>query len=133
MGLGMRFDEKKPPRRYQVGNAVKFEISDCGTIHLNPDEQVTFATEGGRELDVTRKSWGFYATPSLNGRLEQFGLRGVLIQNTKTLRYFIFLVEKDRMEDYQKYMDEEGLAVVAWLDSSESLDKLKKAMQRAVD
>ena len=129
----MRFEEKKPPRRYQVGNVAKFDISDCGTIRLEPDEQVTFATESGRELDVTRKSWGFYATPSLNGRLEQFGLRGVLIQNTKTLRYFIFLVEKDRMEDYQKYMDKEGLAVIAWLDTSESLDKLKKAIERAAD
>jgi hypothetical protein len=125
----MRFDQKNPPRRYQVGNAEKFEISDCGSLHLEPDEQVTFVTDTGRELDVTRKDWGFYATPSLNARLEQFGLRTVLIQNTTTLRYFIFLVEKDRMEAYQKYMDEEGLAVIAWLDTSEACDKVKKAME----
>jgi hypothetical protein len=131
MGVGMRFEQKNPPRRYQVGNAAKFDISDCGSLYLEPDEQVTFVTNTGRELDVTRKSWGFYATPSINARLEQFGLRTVLIQNTTTLRYFILLVEKDRMEAYQKYMDEEGLAVIAWLDTSEACDKVKKAMASA--
>ena len=55
--------------------------SDCGRIALAPDEQVTFTTEAGGEYDVTRKSWGFYATPSINGRLKTFGLRAALVRN----------------------------------------------------
>ena len=121
----MRFDQKNPPRRYQVGNAAKFDISDCGSLHLDPDEQVTFVTDSGKELDVTRKSWGFYATPSVNGRLLEFGLRAVLVYNKRTGRYFILLVEKDRVDSFQKYIDEEGLDLVSWLDTTEVLDKAR--------
>ena len=76
----MRLDRKDPPRTFVVGDNIK--ISDCGMIALRPDEQVTFVTEAGAEYDVVRKDWGFYATPSLNGRLLQFGLRAVLIQES---------------------------------------------------
>lgn len=121
----MRFSEKSPPRRFPVGNAVKFEMSDCGTLALAPDEQVTLTTEAGAEYDVARKDWGFYATPSLNGRLPSFGLRGVLIRNTITGRYFVLLVERGREESFDAYMAQESLEVVAWLDSTEALDELR--------
>lgn len=121
----MKFSEKSPPRRFAVGNDVKFEMSDCGTLALSPDEQVTLVTETGGEYDVSRKDWGFYATPSLNGRLESFGLRGVLIRNTKTGRYFVLLLEKGREKAFDAYMTQESLEVVAWLDSTEALDALR--------
>lgn len=116
----MKFVPKDPPRRFTVGNAAKFEIADCGTMHLAPDEQVTFVTEDGAEYDVACKDWGFYATPSLNGRLESFGLRGVLIQNRGTGRYFVLLVERGREPSFEAYLREENLRVVHWLDSSEA-------------
>lgn len=116
----MKFTPKDPPRRYAVGNAVKFEIADCGTVALAPDEQVTFTTEDGGEYDVARKDWGFYATPSLNGRLESFGLRGVLIQNRGTGRYFVLLVERGREPSFEAYLRQENLRVVHWLDSTEA-------------
>lgn len=121
----MKFEEKSPPRRFPVGNAVKFEVSDCGTLALAADEQVTFVTESGAEYDVVRKDWGFYATPSLNGRLESFGLRTVLIRNTLTGRYFVFLVERGREEAFAAYMVQESLEVVAWLDNTAALDALR--------
>ena len=116
----MKFDEKSPPRRFTVGNAVKFEMRDCGTLALAPDEQVTLVTESGAEYDVARKSWGFYATPSLNGRLEGFGLRGVLIQNRGTKRYFVLLVERGREASFEAYLAQENLRIVHWLDSDET-------------
>ncbi len=121
----MRFEEKSPPRRFPVGNAVKFEMRDCGTLALAPDEQVTLVTESGAEYDVARKDWGFYATPSLNGRLESFGLRGVLIRNTLTGRYFVLLVERGREDAFAAYMVQESLEVVAWLDGTDALDALR--------
>lgn len=124
----MKFAPKNPPRRFAVGNAAKFDMKDCGSVALEADEQLTFTTEGGAEYDVARKDWGFYATPSLNGRLEQFSLRGVLIKNRGTGRYFVLLVEKGREPAFDAYCEQENLAVIAWLDSSAALDALSKTL-----
>ncbi len=124
----MKFEPKDPPRAFPVGNAVKFEMKDCGTLRLAADEQVTFATEDGAEYDVARKEWGFYATPSLNGRLEQFGLRGVLIKNRGTGRFFLLLVEKGKEAAFDAYCSQENLAVIAWLDSTAALAALEQKL-----
>jgi len=116
----MRFDAKEPPRRFTVGNAGPIEMKDCGTLRLAADEQVTLVTENGAEYDVARKDWGFYATPSLNGRLEGFGLRAVLIQNRGTKRYFVLLVERGSERAFERYLEVENLRIVHWLDSSEA-------------
>jgi len=120
----MKFEAKTPPRRFTVGNSVKFDMLDCGEVQLKPDEQLTFKTASGAEYDVAAKDWGFYATPSLNGRLEQFGLRGVLIRNRDTGRYFVLLVERGREPQFDAYCVQENLAVIAWLDSTAALDQL---------
>lgn len=121
----MKFDRKDPPRLFEVGNSVKFNMKDCGTIALDDDEQVTFVTPGGAEYDVSRKDWGFYATPSLNGRLEQFGLRSVLIVNRGTGRYFLLLVEAGKEAAFDAYCQQENLAVVAWLDTTAACDAVR--------
>jgi hypothetical protein len=120
----MKFDEKRPPRVFQVGNVEKFPMRDCGTLRLEADEQVTLVTEAGAEYDVTRKNWGFYATPSLNGRLASFGLRGVLVRNPSG-RYFVLLVEKGRQAEFDAYVKSERLAIVCWMDSDENLRALE--------
>ncbi len=120
----MKFEAKTPPRRFTVGNSVKFDMLDCGEVQLEPDEQLTFKTASGAEYDVAAKDWGFYATPSLNGRLEQFGLRGVLIRNRDTGRYFVLLVERGHEPQFDAYCVQENLAVIAWLDSTATLDSL---------
>lgn len=125
----MKFDAKTPPRRFTVGNSVKFDMLDCGRMALSRDEQITFTTEKGGEYDVARKDWGFYATPSLNGRLAEFGLRGVLIRNTKTGRYFVLLVERGEEVSFEEYLRVESLEVIAWLDSTEALDHLRACMK----
>ena len=121
----MKFVEISPPRRFTVGNSVKFEMRDCERVTLGPDEQITLVTESGAEYDVARKEWGFYATPSLNGRLESFGLRAVLIRNTLTGRYFVLLVERGREDAFAAYMSQESLQVVSWLDNTANLDALR--------
>jgi hypothetical protein len=125
----MDFEVKKPPRRFTVGTGdAKFHMSDCGTLRLEPDEQVTLVTEDGAEYDVARKDWGFYATPLLNGRLLDFGFRGVLIRNRRTGRYFVLLVQRGREAAFERYCLQESLGVVSWLDSSERLDDLARAL-----
>jgi hypothetical protein len=120
----MKFQPKQPPRKFEVGYDKKGMISDCGEMHLAPDEQITFKTEDGKEYDVTRKDWGFYAGPSLNGRLAGFKLRAVLVKN-RVDRYFVLLVEQGREQAFQAYVDGEPLKIVAWLDTTEALQALE--------
>lgn len=124
----MQFKQNDPPRLFTVGTgALKFDMADCGAVHLANDEQVTFVTPDGAQYDVAAKDWGFYATPSLNGRLSGFGLRGVLIRNRKTGRYFVLLVRAGHEAEFEAYLAQETCAVVSWLDSSEALDRLAAA------
>lgn len=124
----MKFVPRQPPRAFQVGPQGQITILDHGRIELEPNEQVTFTLPHGAEYDVTRKEWGFYATPSLNGRLEQFGLRGVLIKNRGTGRFFVLLVEKGKEAGFEDYCRAENLVAVAWLDSKEALESLERRM-----
>lgn len=119
----MKFEEVSPPRKFEAGFEVKRIIKDCGRIELSPDEQVTFVTESGKEYDLTRKDFGFYATPSLNGRLKQFDLHAVLVKN-RLDQFFILLVEKGKEALFDQYLKEEKMKVAAWMDNTEALSRL---------
>ncbi|MCX8045008.1 MAG: hypothetical protein N3B18_12885 [Desulfobacterota bacterium] len=124
----MKFTPIDPPREFETGFAsCPVVMRDCGRLVLEPDEQVTLVTPSGAEYDVARKAWGFYATPSLNGRLSQFGLRGVLVKN-RIGRYFILLVETEREDDFEEYLAAEGITIVWWLDRTEELERLEKKL-----
>ena len=120
----MQFEPKQPPREFEVGFDKKGIIRDCGTMRLAPDEQITFKTDDGNEYDVTRKDWGFYAGPSLNGRLANFNLRAVLVKN-RVERFFVLLVERGKEEAFNRYVAEEPLQIVSWLDTTEHLQRLQ--------
>lgn len=125
----MNIKLQNPPRNFKVGKPEnKIVMKDCGKIVLEPDEQITFKTESGAEYDLARKDWGFYCTPSLNARLPSFGLRGVLIKNRETARFFVLLVEKGKESIFDEYCNLENLAVISWLDCEESLKKLEKKL-----
>src|SRR5262245_53718825 len=126
----MEFKKKSPPRAYEVGFDNKSTILDCGTMHLLPDEQITFVTESGKEYDVTRKEWGFYATPSLNRRLTSFDLRPVLVKN-RLDRFSVLLVERAKEESFSQYVSSEPLTIVAWLDTTENLKHLEQRLRNA--
>jgi hypothetical protein len=125
----MKFTPQQPPRAFQVGPTGQITLLDYGKIRLEPNEQVTFTLPEGGEYDVARKEWGFYATPSLNGRLEKFGLRGVLIKNRGTKRFFVLLVEKGKEPAFEEYCRAENLEAVAWLDSTDALEALEKKVR----
>ncbi len=128
----MEFKENIPPRIFKTGNREKHEIADCAHIRLKESEQVTFKTESGTEFDVARKSWGYYATPSLNGRLASFGLRGVLVRNPLK-KYYVWLVEKGREEEFFKYLKEEQHDLITWLDGDDALENLSKRMGLSIN
>ena len=122
----MKINPKNPARNFQVGKPEnEIVIKDCGNIVLYHDEQVTFIDSSGLEYDITRKDWGFYATPSLNGRLKSFGLNGVLIKNKDSGRFFVLLVEDGKEDLFNNYCKKENLVVVSWLNSDSSLTALE--------
>ncbi len=111
----MKIKPNNPPRVFQVGLHEQINISDCGRLYLQPDEQVTFVTPAGKEHDFVAKSWGFYATPSVNGRLVDQGFKTALVKNSLG-RYYIMVVDSDRMPDFKSYLETEQQEVIEWLD-----------------
>ncbi len=124
----MKIDVNDPPRVFKVGLGEIIQLKDCAHVHLEPDEQVTFLTESGAEYDVARKDWGFYATPSLNARLERFNLRGVMVKNRK-VQYFILLIERGKEPLFRRYLDIEQLEIVTWMDSTEVLENFEQKVR----
>lgn len=125
----MKFTPIDPPRFFAVGPKGEIQLKDCARIELAPDEQVTFVTDSGAEYDVVKKSWGFYATPSLNKRLVRFGLRAALIKSPDG-RFYVFLIEQDKFAEFQRYRNQEDLTAVGWLDSDQGLRELERTLDR---
>ena len=109
----MRIIKKKPPRKFKPSKNII--IKDCAKIYLNSNEQVTFLTKKKQEYDVCKKDWGFYATPSVNGRLKSYNFKTAIIQNKKTKKIYIFLLEKGKEKKFYRYLKEENCKVIKWL------------------
>ena len=112
----MKLDLKTPPRKFTVGKK-SVVISDVAQIKLDPEEQITFITNDGREYDFCAKSWGFYASPSINGRLKNFGFKMALVANEDD-KIFILAVSESKMDEFKVYLEDEGLKIIDWLDQS---------------
>lgn len=116
----MKLERIEPPRRFRAGGV---EISHCASVEPAADEQLTFRAPSGSELDVVRKSWGYYATPSLNRRLTGHGLRGLLALS-ETHRLYLLLVETGAEDEFEAYLAEQRLRVLTWLDDDAAVDAL---------
>lgn len=119
----MKIEEVIPSRRFHVSSG---EIRHCANIHLDPDEQVTFITYSGREYDVIKKSWGFFATPSINNRLRKFGFKTVLITDSSG-KMFICLVEEGKEEEFFRYLEKDQGRIMYWLSEISDLSSEKPA------
>jgi len=111
----MKINIKNPPRKYQGGFNTSVEISDCGEIHAEANEQLTFHTESAKEYDITAKNWGFYATPSINGRLIDQGFKTALVKNCCD-KYYIMLVDTNKLNEFHHYLLEDKQTLIEWLD-----------------
>lgn len=112
----MNFEEKNPPRQFKVGvpeNGIV--ISDFGDLQLNANEQITMISVNGKRHDFASKEWGFYATPSVNGRLKNEGFKTALVQNSMG-QIYIMVVDIDSLEEFERYCTMEKQEVLEWLD-----------------
>jgi hypothetical protein len=127
----MQFDRLDPPRRFTVAaRGITHDIQDHGKLRLEPLEQVTFTTPGGGEYDVVRTHWGFYATPSTNGRLAHFGLRAGLVLSSYG-KLFVMLVERDQEAAFRAYLDADHQTLLTWLDDDGDVARLADALNEA--
>lgn len=125
----MKITRLNPPRQFAVGASAQITLSDCGSIEMEPDEQITFLTDKKDEYDIVRKEWGFYATPSLNGRLPSFSIKPLLVKNLDSGRFFILLLEKGKDRIFEEYCRKENIAVLAELDDQNDLSKIEEAVK----
>lgn len=109
----MDLDRKDPPRRYTVKGV---NLQHSADIRLKDNETVTFITPEGAEYDVTAKDWGFYATPSTNGRLKDQGFRTALVRSQESGRRYVLLVLPARFDAFETYCREQNIKVESWLD-----------------
>ena len=106
----MKFVEKNPSRIFEVGTKST-KIHHMADITLDPGEQVTFLGDNNSEYDFVRKSWGYYASPSINGRLKSFNIRSFLVKN-KTGQIYLMCVESNKMTDFEEYCSENNQSLV---------------------
>jgi SAM-dependent methyltransferase len=127
----MKFNERHPPRAFTVGRPENsLTLYDCGSVTLEPDEQITLVTADGKEADVTRKAWGYYLTPSLNRRLRRFNLRVGLVKSYDGT-FFVWMVEEGKEEKMLAYAAEHGISFLTWLDDA-FLERLAASADRSV-
>lgn len=123
----MRLEPIEPPREFRVGEIT---LRHALNLELDPDEQVTLTTPSGTEYDIVRKAWGYYATPSLNRRLAAHGLRAALCANSDG-RIALLLLESGHEEDFNRYLEAEGMRVLAWLDTDEAAEAASARLEQA--
>jgi hypothetical protein len=112
----VKFHPKDTPRTFKVGKPEnKIVISDFGDLTLGANEQITLVSENGKRHDFAAKDWGFYSTPSINGRLKDEGFKTALVENQKG-QIYIMSVDKDKMHLFEKYCIDEKQTVLEWLD-----------------
>ena len=109
----MKLQEKIPPRVFHPAPGIA--ISDCGDLELAADEQVTMISGTGKRMDVAAKNFGFYATPSVNGRLKNEGFKTALVRN-RAGQVYVMVVDTERMAEFRGYCAAESQTVLEWLD-----------------
>jgi hypothetical protein len=133
----VKLTEIDPPRMFEVGLRGA-KLAHVADVQLEPDEVLTLKTPSGTELDIARKEWGYYGSPSLNGRLRDFGLRaalalGVPRSGEEAPRMYLMLVEDGREEAFAEYLEAESMRVLAWLDSDEAVAEAARQLEKEAD
>lgn len=124
----MEVEVKDPPRKFEARVGAGVFVSDCARIGLSSNELITLTTEQGAEVDVVRKSWGFYVTSSMNSRLRKFGLQTYLVKNNLG-KHYVLLAEDGSEKEFRDYLKSEHMIIVCRLDDEETLEKIEKAME----
>lgn len=109
----MKLELKGTPRTFSMNDV---DIRDFGKVLLDANDMVSFKTATNREYDFVAKEWGFYASPSLNGRLKNEGFKTALVVNEFN-KIYIMVVEEEKIEEFKAYLkNDQDNKLVCWLD-----------------
>lgn len=114
----MKLNLRPTPRTFTVNEIT---IKDHGEIELESDEMVTFVTTTGKHYDFTAKEWGYYATPSINGRLKQQGFKTALVENSQG-RIYVMIIEENKIQLFSEYCNKEKQTVLQWLNEHQAMN-----------
>ena len=117
----------KKNRKFKVG-ITQTTIKHVADLKLKNDELLTIKVSKNKEYDVTRKSWGFYSTPSINKRLLRYGFESAITYNPNFGTYFMQIVEKNKKREFKKYLKSQGMILITWL-TKKKLEKIKNIVQ----
>lgn len=119
----MKIDILKKKRKFRVGYNKNITLSHVADLDLKTDELVTFISNNKKEqYDVTKKSWGYYATPSVNDRLKNYKFKTAIVKN-KNNQIYIMLIHSNKMILFKNYLKKEKCQVVSWLDKRSLVKK----------
>lgn len=109
---------KKNKKKFNTKSKQNTSIVLIGKIKLKKDEQITFLEKlfgKTKEYDVVKKSWGYYATPSINKRLKKFHYECALIKNNQN-KFFICLVSREMKKQFKLYLKKDEQELVCWIN-----------------
>ena len=116
----MKIKKIIPEREFEVGIS-SIKLKHLADIELQDNEMITFRNKKDLEYDVTKKNWGFYATPSLAGRLRNHGYKALIMRNKETRQCYVVLVEIGHEQEFNCYCQDENQEVLMFLDNFEKL------------
>ena len=108
----------KKNKKFNTKSKQNTSIVLIDKIELQKNEQITFFEKLSgktREYDVVKKSWGYYATPSINKRLKKFHYECALINNNQN-KFFICLVSREMKKQFRLYLKKDEQELVCWLN-----------------
>lgn len=109
----MKTEFNSYPREFAIKGVT---IKDWGKIYLEDNEMVSFKNVSGKECDFTAKNWGFYATPSVNGRLKNNGFKTALVVN-ETNQIYIMVVDCNKIDEFKNYLKNgQNNKIICWMD-----------------
>lgn len=111
----MKIDLKYPIRTFQPKKDKALTFTDVGEIKMENDNQVSLVSGKHKSHDFAAKNWGFYVTPSINGRLKNEGFKTALVKSDSG-KVFLNFVDSDKIDDFLDYCQENNKVLVEWLD-----------------
>tara|TARA_B100000963_G_C22466760_1_gene598235 strand:- start:537 stop:887 length:351 start_codon:yes stop_codon:yes gene_type:complete len=102
----------KIKRSFKVKNV---NLSHVANVKLKNNNFVTFL-DGKKQIDFTKKNWGYYPFPSINSRLKKNFYKAVLVMNRDDKKFFILLVNKNKILSFKKYLKINKSKIVMWFD-----------------
>tara|TARA_B100000575_G_C23104280_1_gene637299 strand:- start:95 stop:445 length:351 start_codon:yes stop_codon:yes gene_type:complete len=90
-------------------------LSHVADIKLKNDNFITFI-DGKKQIDFTKKDWGYYPFPSINSRLKRNSYKVALVMNKDDKKLFILIVDKNRVKSFIKYIKKNKSKIIMWFD-----------------